>query len=97
MIEAHLDESGVHDNAAVCVIGGYCGGIGRWKRFQLSWRKTFKEAGIPIEQFHAKDWIKRWDKSSVLQALAMAIGEDRIYPVSVGVVVADFNSSRRDC
>lgn len=96
MIKAYLDESGVHDSATVCIIAGYYGGIGQWKKFENLWRKIFKAASISTEEFHAKDWVKARDKDNILGDLARAIGEYKIYPISIGVVIADFNSFPED-
>jgi hypothetical protein len=93
MIDAYLDESGIHAGAAVCVIAGYFGGVGQWKKFELLWRRTLNDAGFAPDEFHAKDWVKNKAKyGSALSALARTITAYKIYPVSVGVVVDDFNS-----
>jgi hypothetical protein len=96
MLEAYFDESGIHDPAIVCVIAGYFGGVGQWRKFELLWRKILKEAKIEVSNFHAKDFVKKLDRHSVLRDLAHACGEYKIYPVSVGVVVEDFNSFSLD-
>jgi hypothetical protein len=43
MIDAYLDESGIHDGAAVCVIAGFYGGRGHWRRFESLWRYTLSQ------------------------------------------------------
>jgi len=58
MIEAYLDESGIHDGAAVCVIAGYFGGPGQWHKFERLWRKSLDRAGVPLEKFHALNLIE---------------------------------------
>src|SRR5216684_7649509 len=58
MISAYLDESGVHDGAAVCVIAGYFGGVGQWRKFEILWRKILAKADVPLEQFHANNLIE---------------------------------------
>jgi hypothetical protein len=99
MIEAYLDESGIHDGAAVCVIAGYFGGRGQWKRFETSWRSALAKFDVPLHEFHAKDFMKRtgffygWPlqkQSDLKYALATAIIEYKIYPVSTGVIISDF-------
>jgi hypothetical protein len=30
---AYLDESGAHEGASVCLVAGYFGGPGQWKKF----------------------------------------------------------------
>jgi hypothetical protein len=100
MIDAYLDESGIHDGASVCVIAGFFGGRSQWKKFEALWRKTLAAFNVPLEEFHAKDVIKRngffrgWSDdlhSTFLGKLSTAITTFKIHPVSVGVVVADFN------
>jgi hypothetical protein len=34
MIDAYLDESGIHEGAEVCVIAGYFGGKGQWREIR---------------------------------------------------------------
>jgi hypothetical protein len=101
MLDAYLDESGIHDGAAVCVISGYYGGRGQWKKFEALWRKSLAQFNVPLEKFHAKDVVKRrgffdnWKDpiyAAFLDALASAIIQYKIHPVTVGIVVADFNS-----
>jgi hypothetical protein len=93
MIDAYLDESGIHDGAAVCVIAGYFGGQGQWRKFEKLWRGILKEAKFPLEKFHAKDLVKNMAKhGGLLFQLADAIAKYKIYPVSSSVVVSDFNS-----
>jgi hypothetical protein len=99
MIEAYLDETGIHDGAPFCVIAGYFGGPGQWTKFDCAWRRALSAFGVPLDQFHALDLMRRrkfffdWDgnrKSELLARLAAAITRYRIYPVSVGLIVADF-------
>src|SRR5580693_6537086 len=94
MIEAYLDESGVHASAPICVIAGYFGGAGQWAKLESQWRKILTVADIPLYEFHAKDFVKNRAKyAAVLTDLARAISEStKIHPVSVAVVVDDFNS-----
>ena len=101
MIDAYLDESGIHDGAAVCVISGYYCGRGQWRKFEALWRKTLAQFNVPLEKFHAKNLVKRrgffdsWNDqifTAFLDALASAIIEYKIHPVTVGVVIADFFS-----
>jgi hypothetical protein len=104
MLDAYLDESGVHGGAVACVIAGYYGGRGEWRRFEKGWRKAFADHGVPLAQFHALHLVKRrryfsaaegWDQerySSFVAALASAITAHKICPVSVSIVVDDFMS-----
>jgi len=97
MMECYLDESGIHDDAPVCVIAGYFGGQGQWRRFNTLWQKVLDDADTPLEEFHAKDFVKTSRRRTTLEALAGAIGASRkIHPVIVGVVVSDFRSFSED-
>lgn len=101
MFEVYLDESGVHESASVCVISGYFGGFGQWKKCELSWRKLLDGFEVPLEEFHAKDLMRRkgffsgwtdrnWNK--FLEGIAYTIRKYKIYPVTFGIIVADFKS-----
>lgn len=99
MIEAYLDETGIHEGAPFCVIAGYFGGPGQWKKFDPAWRRALSGFGVPLDQFHALDLMQRrksffgWDgkrQSELLTSLTAAMTMYKIYPVSVGLVIADF-------
>src|SRR6185437_8468888 len=54
MVEAYMDESGIHDGAHVCVIAGYYGGKNQWRSFEQRWRKILKDTNTPaLKEFHA--------------------------------------------
>lgn len=93
MIDAYLDESGIHDGAAVCVIAGYFGGRGQWRIFDENWRHTLSSHGLALADFHAKDLIKNSKYQPLLSDLARVISQHKkIHPVSFGIVVEDFKS-----
>jgi len=97
MIDAYLDESGIHENARIRVIAGYFGGPGQIKRFDHAWRQTLADFGFPMPDFHAKNLLKTRSAKPMLEALARVAGEQRkIYPVAYGIVVDDFNSFSHD-
>jgi hypothetical protein len=60
MLEAYMDESGIHDGAHVCVIAGYYGGESQWRRFEPRWQKIIEDADTPaLKEFHARDfWVE---------------------------------------
>ncbi len=102
MIEAYIDESGIHDGALICVVAGYFGGRGRWKKFEADWKRLLRQFDVPMEEFHAKDlypaargWFRHhWngDHSGFLGAIGDTIASHpKIAPISVGIVVNDFN------
>ena len=97
MIEAYLDESGIHDGAKVCVIAGYFGGPGQMKRFEKAWKKTLVQHSFPMKSFHAKDLINVPKHAPMLKALAKLAGEQpKVYPVAYGLVVDDFYAFTKD-
>ena len=61
MVNAYLDESGIHDGAAICVISGYFGGPGRGKKFEKLCRKTLDDARLPMESV----WYRLTDEIRV--------------------------------
>lgn len=100
MLDAYLDESGIHDGAAVCVVAGYIAEHKAWRSFEKSWRATLKHFGIGLADFHAKIILKRSDPVSkkAVESLALLIRKHRlrIHPVSAAIVVSDFNSLSLD-
>jgi hypothetical protein len=91
MIEAYFDESGIHDGAAICVIAGYWGLASQWKWFNKKWRATLQDFNFPLEDFHATDLIRSRDHQPMLEKLAEVIASYHLYPVTVGIIVDDFN------
>ena len=99
MLNCYLDESGIHEGAKVCVVGGYFAGRGQWRKFEGSWNQILEKHEVPLEEFHAKDLLKcagffyKWSdaESQALQMnLAEAVAEYKIYPVAQGVLVEEF-------
>lgn len=91
MIDAYLDESGIHAGAAVCVIAGYFGGRGQFRKFERAWKVLLRRLGIEMEDFHAKDLVESKDER-LLETLAQEIARFKISPISYGVIVDDFYS-----
>lgn len=92
MIHAYLDESGIHAGAEVCVIAGYFGGPGQFKKFEHAWQRGLRAIGIEMEEFHAKNLTQRRDRQNAVEDLAYLIAQFRISPVSYGIIVKDFFS-----
>lgn len=93
MIEAYIDESGIHDGAKVCIVAGYFGGRGQWRRFEQKWRRLLKHHGIEMSEFHAKDFLKKTRHEPFLKAAAKLIRScEKLHPMGVGVFVDDFLS-----
>jgi len=92
MLEAYLDESGIHNGAAICVIAGYWGLASQWKWFDKKWRATLQDFNFPLKDFHATDLIGSRLHGPMLEKLAEVISKFHLYPVTVGIIVDDFNS-----
>jgi hypothetical protein len=101
MLEAYLDDSGIHDGATICVIAGYFGRPGAWEKFEIRWRKILASAGVPLEKFHALDLIEhrkfffgmdRKKHQKLITDLCRAVATFRIYPIAHGVILADFKT-----
>ena len=92
MIDAYLDESGIHGGAAVCMIAGYFGGRSQLRKLEIEWLRVLKKFNFPLQDFHAKDLLKQRKHEPMLLALSQAIAEQRkVHPVSLGIVVEHFN------
>lgn len=100
MIQAFLDESGIHDKAEVCVIAGYYGYPGAWQKLTARWKSILRASHVPLESFHALDLMQHrgvffqmpHKKHNKLQMdLARAIAHCRLYPVTVALIMADFD------
>jgi hypothetical protein len=103
MLEAYMDESGIHDEAPICIVAGYFAEHREWAKFEKKWKSVLSDHLVPLEQFHAKDFIKRtgffrksrWRDLAYLtfgNEVVKAIHRYKIYSVSCGIVVEDFNS-----
>lgn len=100
MLDAYLDESGIHDNAPICVIAGYYAGQGQWRRFKIDWSEVLDGHKVPLDKFHAKDLVKRSgffaslsrsDHARLLEEVGDCICRHKLYPVGQAIVVEDFN------
>jgi len=99
MIDAYLDESGIHDGAEVCFIAGYFGGRGQWRKFSRAWQQALRDYDVPLHEFHSQNLVKRtnffngWSKANSFElqlSLAKTIAQFKIHPVAQGVLVKDF-------
>lgn len=100
MLQAFIDESGIHDGARFCVVVGYMGSARHWKRFEELWKPN-----SDIQDFHAKRFFQRdpqgnrvspykeWDDAKAqayYDDLLNAIASVNIYPIGGIVDVAEF-------
>lgn len=106
MMEAYLDESGIHAGAKVCVVAGYYGSHKNWRTFEAQWNKVLSAyPEVASKGFHAKHFFGRgkdgnrvkeykgWSEDKAykfMERLTQAIMRNRIFPVGYAVVVDDF-------
>lgn len=98
MIEAYLDESGIHEGATTCVIGGYFAEQAACRELEKRWLRTLNYFRVPLEKFHAKDLLRKvrggdTEAVNILESLVALVKKSRhVHPVSAAVVVPDFES-----
>jgi hypothetical protein len=105
MIQAYLDETGIHEGAGVCAIGGYFGGPGQWKKQSGEWDAILKR--YKVDEFHAKQFwgfdnagkrvgpYKEWldaKADAFLNELVSTIEtRHKLHPISSVVVMESWN------
>ncbi|MGB7603036.1 MAG: hypothetical protein WBM24_22225 [Candidatus Sulfotelmatobacter sp.] len=93
MLDAYLDESGIHTGAATCVIAGFFGGSSGWKALEKMWEPILNKHHVKLEDFHAKDFVKMEKHAFLILELAVLIsGLKKIHPVCFSIDVEAFNS-----
>jgi len=109
MMHAYLDESGIHDGAALCVIAGFFGGPGQWRKFEPLWKRALADFDVECfhsEEFRAKDtkgnrigpyvgWTAERDQA-FLDRLVSAVVRYKIHPIASGIIVTDFRAYSLD-
>jgi hypothetical protein len=110
MIEAFMNESGIHDGAHVCVIAGYWGSAKKWGHFESRWKEIIRDANEPsLKEFHSTEfWYSDGRRKGVfacwtdakadqfISDLADCIVESRIFPTASTLVTADWEKLNRD-
>ncbi|HLW44510.1 MAG TPA: hypothetical protein VKS00_08470, partial [Candidatus Acidoferrales bacterium] len=51
---AYMDESGIHEDSAVCAIAGYVGSAEEWRRFEHKWKQALRAESI--SEFHMSEF-----------------------------------------
>ena len=106
MIKVYLDESGIHQGAAICTVAGYAASWENWKQFVPRWNKALKAFGLEESGFHAKRFFARagkeyrgWkevDTTECFNHLMNAINAARVVPVGSCLIVELFNRLNAD-
>jgi hypothetical protein len=53
VLRAYFDESGIHEGARICALGGYMASEERWRAFESEWNAIMNRYGVL--RFHATD------------------------------------------
>jgi hypothetical protein len=103
MIRTFLDESGIHDEARICVIAGFVGSARQWERFERRWAAIGEDAKSP--GFHSKSFFAKdpngqrvppyrgWTEDralSLINGVVKAISQTDVHPIVAGVNVEAF-------
>jgi hypothetical protein len=104
MMEACMDESGIHEGAHVCVVAGYWGSVKKWKRFEPQWKAILADANEPtLKEFHSTEfWNSKGERHGVFAAwsdskadtfiddLVACIVASKIFPTSAVLVTTEW-------
>jgi hypothetical protein len=110
MVEAYMDESGIHDGAHVCVIAGYWGSEKKWIRFEKRWHEILKNTDEPtLKEFHSTElWNSKGERHGVfakwsdakanrfINDLVACIVETKIFPTSAMLVIEEWKKLNKD-
>jgi hypothetical protein len=104
MMQAYFDESGIDHESDFCILAGYVGGPGQWKRFERKWKDTL--ARHSVKEFHAQRFFQRDKKGhrldeyaswtdlkadGFIKELIHCIIAVKVYPLSCSLVKEDWN------
>jgi hypothetical protein len=90
VIDAYLDESGIHGDAKACIVAGYFGKKGPWRRLEAKWKAVLRRFKVPLSEFHAKEMVKKHDQAELLNELGQAVAECPVHPFCYGIFTDDF-------
>src|SRR6185437_6194448 len=104
MVEAYMDESGIHDGAHVCVVAGYWGSVKKWKRLETRWGEILRNANEPsLAEFHSTEFwyadgkrkgvFAMWSDAKAdkfINDLADCIVDTKVFPTSAALVANDW-------
>jgi len=110
MVEAYMDESGIHETAHVCAVGGYFGSVKKWERFECEWSDIIRSAGErTLKEFHSTDFwfadgtrkgvFAEWSDAKAetfIDDLVNCIVNSKIFPTTAVLMVQEWNKLNRD-
>lgn len=97
MLEAYLDESGIHQGSEACAVAGFVGSVRTWVQFNAKWNSLMDENGV--ESFRAKDFyggqgdFKGWEadqRDRFIESIVRIVQPLKLHWVGGLVDVQDF-------
>ena len=108
MLQAYIDDSGSHNGSPVCLVAGYWGGVGQWRKFERAWKAVLDE--YHVDEFHAKifwgrdkfkqrlgaykDWPEQRRHQFMFELLRV-IGSFKLYPFASGILDSEWKKQSR--
>lgn len=110
MLEAYMDESGIHEGAHVCVIAGYWGSKKKWERLEKRWPEIIRSANEPtLKEFHSSEfWNSKGDRRGVfanwsdekadkfINDLVACIVDSGLFATSAALVTEEWKKRTRE-
>jgi len=103
VLTTYMDESGTHDGALVCVVGGFVASPSQWRKFTGKWCKALKDEELPY--LHVADYLasrddfeftKDWPhhrKTMSLYRLAGVVRNHARALVATSVLLSEFENA----
>lgn len=105
-----MDESGIHEEAHVCVIAGYWGSQKKWVRFEKCWPQILRSANEPpLKEFHSTEFwnstgerrgvFAKWSEAKAdrfINDLIACIVETKVFPASAMLVTEEWKKLNID-
>ena len=94
-IAACADESGIHDDASVCILAGYVASVSQWAAFDERWKRVLRKHDVL--DFHSREFfpidsrgkrVGRYRKSDGSKASFGDWAEDQASEFLVGLLSA---------
>jgi hypothetical protein len=100
VIKVYMDETGIHDDAAVVAVAAYVSRPEHW----LAWTKEWNNAKRPIKVFHATDCanfrgeFEGWDaekRDRFVANLLSTLSAHELAGIVIGICLDDLNDALR--